>query len=69
MEERVDASSHYEQIKKIFQESNVAVEERPKQKWGANYKEGAVSYNVLRVGGNRCDFLFDEQGKLVAVSQ
>jgi len=65
----VDASSHYEQFKKIFQESKVAVEERPKQKWGANYKEGAVSYNVLRVGGNRCDFLFDEQGKLVAVSQ
>ncbi len=48
MEERVDASSHYEQFKKIFQESKVTVEERPKQKWGANYKEGAVSYNVLR---------------------
>jgi hypothetical protein len=47
----------------------VAVEERPRQKWGANFKQGAVSYNVLRVGGNRCDFLFDEQGKLVAVSQ
>jgi hypothetical protein len=65
----VDSNSHYEQIKKIFTEAKVAVEERPKQKWGANYKEGAVSYNVLRLGGNRCDFLFDEQGKLVAVSQ
>lgn len=65
----MDSNSHYEQIKKIFGEAKVAVEERPKQKWGANYKEGAVSYNVLRLGGNRCDFLFDEQGKLVAVSQ
>jgi hypothetical protein len=65
----VESTSHYEQIKKIFQESGVAVEERPKQKWGANYKEGAVSYNVLRLAGNRCDFLFDDQGKLVAVSQ
>ena len=65
----MDASSHYEQIKRIFGEAKVTLEERPRQKWGANFKEGAVSYNVLRVGGNRCDFLFDEQGKLVSVSQ
>lgn len=65
----MDSDSHYEQIKRIFVEAGVEVEERPKQKWGANYKGGAVSYNVLRLGGNRCDFLFDEQGKLVAVSQ
>jgi hypothetical protein len=65
----VDSNSHYEQIKKIFSDAKVTVEERPKQKWGANFKQGAVSYNVLRLGGNRCDFLFDDQGKLVAVSQ
>ena len=65
----MDSTSHYEQMKKIFAEANVALEERPRQKWGANFKEGAVTYNVLRLGGNRCDFLFDEQGKLVAVSQ
>jgi len=65
----VDSNSHYEQFKKIFTDAKVQVEERPKQKWGANYKQGAVSYNVLRLGGNRCDFLFDDQGKLVAVSQ
>jgi hypothetical protein len=69
MEDGVESSSHYEIIKKIFADAKVTVEERPKQKWGANYKEGAVSYNVLRLGGNRCDFLFDDQGKLVAVSQ
>jgi hypothetical protein len=68
-EENVDSVSHYEQFKRLFEEAQVAVEERPRQKWGANFKQGAVSYNVLRVGGNRCDFLFDEQGKLVAVSQ
>jgi hypothetical protein len=68
-EEDVDQDSHYERIKRVFEEAQVAVEERPRQKWGANFKSGAVSYNVLRVGGNRCDFLFDEQGKLVAVSQ
>lgn len=65
----MDSNSHYEQFKKIFGEAKVTIEERPKQKWGANYKEGAVSYNVLRLGGNRCDFLFDDQGKLVAISQ
>jgi hypothetical protein len=65
----VDSNSHYEHIKRIFEEAQVAVEERPRQKWGSNYKEGAVFYNVLRLGGNRCDFLFDEQGKLVAISQ
>jgi hypothetical protein len=65
----VDSASHYEQIKRIFEEAKVAVEERPRQKWGANYKKGAVSYNVLRLAGNRCDFLFDDQGKLVSVSQ
>ena len=68
-EETVDDASHYEQIKRIFEAAQVEVEERPRQKWGANFKQGAVSYNVLRLGGNRCDFLFDEQGKLVAVSQ
>ena len=61
--------SHYENIEKVFEEAKVPIEERPRQKWGANYKGGAVTYNVLRLGGNRCDFLFDEQGKLVAVSQ
>ena len=61
--------SHYENIKKVFEEAKVPIEERPRQKWGANYKGGAVTYNVLRLGGNCCDFLFDEQGKLVAVSQ
>ncbi len=65
----MDANSHYETMKKICQEAKVAVEERPKQKWGSNYKKGAIEYNVLRVGGNRCDFLFDQSGKLVAVSQ
>lgn len=61
--------SHYEKLKQVFEEAKVPIEERPRQKWGANYKGGAVTYNVLRLGGNRCDFLFDEQGKLVAVSQ
>ena len=65
----MDSTSHFEQFKRIFQDAKVTVEERPRQKWGANFKEGAVSYNVLRVGGNRCDFLFDDQGKLVALSQ
>jgi hypothetical protein len=69
LEEYVDTNSHYEAIKKMFTDAKVPVEERPRQKWGANYKGGAVVYNVLRLGGNRCDFLFDEQGKLVAVSQ
>ena len=61
--------SHYQSIKKIFEDAKVPMEERPRQKWGANYKGGAVTYNVLRLGGNRVDFLFDEKGKLVAVSQ
>jgi len=65
----VDSNSHYERIKAIFEEAKVEVEERPRQKWGANFKSPAVTYNVLRLAGNRCDFLFDEQGKLVAVSQ
>ena len=65
----MDSTSNYETIKKMFADANVAVEERPRQKWGANFKGGAVVYNVLRLGGNRCDFLFDDQGKLVAVSQ
>lgn len=65
----MESNSHYEQIKRIFIEAKVPVEERPRQKWGANFKEGAVTYNVLRLGGNRCDFLFDDQGRLVAVSQ
>jgi hypothetical protein len=69
MEENVDSNSHYERLKQIFEEAQVPVEERPKQKWGANYKAGAVTYSVLRVASNRCDFLFDDQGKLVAVSQ
>lgn len=64
----MDNDSHYEIIKKVCTEGGVQVEERPRQKWGANFKGGAVSYNVLRVGGNRCDFLFDDQGKLVAIS-
>jgi len=64
----MDAGSHYETLKKICEESKVKMEERPRQKWGANFKGGAVMYNVLRIGGNRCDFLFDDQGKLVAVS-
>lgn len=64
----MDSNSHYELLKKICEEGNVKVEERPRQKWGANFKGGAVTYNVLRVGGNRCDFLFDDQGKLVALS-
>ncbi|MES2201978.1 MAG: hypothetical protein V4498_07000 [candidate division FCPU426 bacterium] len=64
----MDANSHYEMLKKMCEEGKVQVEERPRQKWGANFKGGAVAYNVLRVGGNRCDFLFDDQGKLVAVS-
>lgn len=65
----MDSESHYERLKRIFEEAKVEVEERPRQKWGANYKQGAVTYSVLRVASNRCDFLFDEQGKLVAVSQ
>lgn len=65
----MDASSHYEQIKKILGEAQLTLEERPRQKWGANFKGGAVTYNVLRLAGNRCDFLFDEQGKLVSISQ
>lgn len=65
----MDNDSHYEKIKQICEEAQVTVEERPRQKWGANFKAGAVSYNVLRLGGNRCDFLFDDQGKLVAISQ
>jgi hypothetical protein len=65
----MDANSHYEIIKKVCQEAKLPVEERPKQKWGANYKKGTVEYNVLRVAGNRCDFLFDQSGKLVSVSQ
>jgi hypothetical protein len=69
LEEDVDSNSHYESFKKMFTDAKVPVEERPRQKWGANYKGGAVVYNVLRLGNNRCDFLFDEQGKLVAVSQ
>jgi hypothetical protein len=69
LEEDVDSTSHYETFKKMFTDAKVPVEERPRQKWGANYKGGAVVYNVLRLGNNRCDFLFDEQGKLVAVSQ
>jgi hypothetical protein len=64
----MDPNSHYEVLKKICEEGNVKMEERPKQKWGANYKGGAVVYNVLRLGGNRCDFLFDEQGKLISIS-
>jgi hypothetical protein len=69
LEESVDSNSHYERLKQIFEEAKVPVEERPRQKWGANYKAGAVTYSVLRVASNRCDFLFDDQGKLVAVSQ
>ena len=65
----MDSNSHYETIKKVFEEAQVSIEERPRQKWGANFKGGAVTYNVLRLGGNRVDFLFDDQGKLVAVSQ
>ena len=65
----MESNSHYERLKQIFEEAKVPVEERPKQKWGANYKAGAVTYSVLRVASNRCDFLFDGQGKLVAVSQ
>lgn len=65
----MDANSHFETLKRICAEANVKIEERPRQKWGANYKEGSVTYNVLRLAGNRCDFLFDDQGKLVAVSQ
>jgi hypothetical protein len=65
----VDGDSHYEVLKRIFVEAKLPVEERPRQKWGANFKQGAVSYHVLRVGGNRCDFLFDDQGALVGVSQ
>lgn len=64
----MDSNSHYEVLKKICAEGNVKMEERPRQKWGANYKGGATVYNVLRLGGNRCDFLFDEQGKLVSIS-
>ena len=64
----MDNSSHYELMKKICSEGGVKCEERPHQKWGSNYKEGAVVYNVLRLGGNRCDFLFDEQGKFVSIS-
>ena len=65
----MDSNSHYERIKGILEEAKLEVEERPRQKWGANFKSGAVAYNVLRLGGNRCDFLFDDQGKLVAISQ
>ncbi len=65
----MESDSHYESIKRIFEEAKIPVEERPRQKWGANFKGGAVTYNVLRVASNRCDFLFDDQGKLVAVSQ
>jgi hypothetical protein len=65
----VDSNSHYETIKKVFEDAKVDVEERPRQKWGANFKGGVTTYNVLRLGKNRCDFLFDDQGKLVAVSQ
>jgi hypothetical protein len=64
----MDTNSHYEALKKMCLEGGVKCEERPHQKWGANYKGGAVVYNVLRLGGNRCDFLFDEQGKLVSIS-
>jgi hypothetical protein len=65
----MDSDSHYERIKKIFEEAKVEVEERPRQKWGSNFKGGATTYNVLRLGGNRADFLFDDQGRLVGVSQ
>lgn len=65
----MEANSHYEIIKKVCQEAKITLEERPKQKWGANYKKGTVEYNVLRIAGNRCDFLFDTAGKLVSVSQ
>ena len=61
--------SHYESIKQICQEAGLEVEERPKQKWGANYRQGPVEYQVLRVADNRCDFLFDDKGKLVSISQ
>jgi hypothetical protein len=61
--------THLETIKLICQEAGIEVEERPKQKWGTNYKLGAVEYQVLRLGGNRCDFLFSEDGKMVAISQ
>ena len=64
----MDNSSHYEALKKICAEGGVKCEERPRQKWGANYKGGTTVYNVLRLGGNRCDFLFDEQGKLISIS-
>jgi hypothetical protein len=64
----MDNSSHYEAVKKMCAESGVKCEERPKQKWGANFKGGTTVYNVLRLGGNRCDFLFDEQGKLISIS-
>jgi hypothetical protein len=64
----MDNNSHYEALKKMCQEGGVKIEERPHQKWGSNYKGGTVVYNVLRLGGNRCDFLFDEQGKLVSIS-
>ena len=65
----MEDNSHYEQIKKIATEAGLQVEERPKQKWGSNYKGGTTTYNVLRLGGSRVDFLFDEAGQLKSVSQ
>ena len=65
----MEDNSHYEQIKRIVEEAGVDIEERPQQKWGSNYKGGTVTYNVLRVGTSRVDFLFDEAGVLKSVSQ
>lgn len=65
----MEDNSHYEQIKRICEEAGVEVEERPMQKWGSNYKGGTVTYNVLRLGTSRVDFLFDEGGTFKAVSQ
>ncbi len=67
--EPMEAASHYEALKRLFQEAKLPLEERPRQKWGPNYVKGPVEYNVLRLGGNRIDFLFDAAGSLVAVSR
>ena len=65
----MEDNSHYDQIRKIAEEAGIEVEERPMQKWGSNFKGGVTTYNVLRLGGSRVDFLFDEAGKLKSVSQ